>query len=139
MSRYGRSNYTDDTTSELAYDLRQRYAQIVGDHLVAVSTARINSDYPKYYRLLKCLYTICSHNIDKFIKHDEKEKKPVYKDYLMEANKVINQFPQEYLGNTHNEHGVAQVENVLLKLEKYLLAKMKKANMFGESRYDDGL
>jgi len=45
----------------LAYDLRQKYAEIVGLHLETVTRARIDKDYPLYFQALEDLFTVIKH------------------------------------------------------------------------------
>lgn len=60
---------------EMAYDLRQRYAKIVGDHLDDISYYRKARDYPDYFRALDDLYTIVQHKFKANKKKKEEEKR----------------------------------------------------------------
>lgn len=141
----------DNTT--LAYDLRQKYAEIVGVHLEAVAMARINKHYVNYFHALEDLYTVISHKFKeektsdpanyptKFKKKDTKRLDLDRKEELeQEIIDICNQYEQEFLGRSHNDpKAIYLIENSLRALERFYYYVMNKANVFGTTGYNEGL
>ena len=150
-----------DEPGQLAYDLRQRYALIVGDHLDEISNARRNSDYPEYFKSLENLFTIIKHKFKskKTSKEDEdaydytegeepkktKEKSEKksdldrYKELRQKAIDVSNKYESVFLGRTQDPEEVAKVEASLREMEMFLYYVMDKAKMFGSVGFNEGL
>ena len=137
-------NNRGDTTlqsQELAYDLRQIYAKIVGRNLDLVDLARFNKDYPAYFKALEDLYTIVKH---KFKKCTQKEKKKTtYKNYkTLRDNfiKLANKYRQAYINKSCTKgNEVAEIDTALRAMEMYLYNKMDKEGMFGKKEVDEGM
>jgi len=144
---------------ELAYDLRQKYAEIVGVHLERVTNARIEKNYPAYFEALEDLFTIVKHKFKKKKTTDDEEE-----DYELtytqnkKDNKKIkrsdldryyelrqfainrsNEYESTFLGNTKDPNEVALVEKSLREVEMFLFYVMDKARMFGSGGYVGGL
>lgn len=138
---------TADIGNELAYDLRQTYAKIVGDHLEDIAQARKADNYSIYYKTLRDLFVIVKHKIkDKKIKIRDKEGKEeevteteLFNRLLSEAAKIANQHPQEWLGRSKNPEACAKIEEVLNALEMYLYKQIDEAKMFGSHSNIPGL
>lgn len=147
-----------DEVKELAYDLRQKYAQIVGDHLESISEARRQRDYPEYFRGLENLFTVIKHKFKTKKTTEEEEgaydftetegrKKPKekksdlqrYKELRQKAIDVCNKYEQAFLGQTEDPNEVAQLEGALREMEMFLFYVMEKAKMFGSVGYNEGL
>lgn len=144
-----------DEVKELAYDLRQKYAQIVGDHLEEISQARREKDYPEYFRGLENLFTIIKHKFKnkKTSKDDDesynfegeinpKEKKSDlerYKDLRQNAIDVCNKYETTFLGRTDDPKMVSEIESSLREIEMFLYYVMDKAKMFGSVGYNEGM
>lgn len=129
---------------ELAYDLRQGYARLVGDHLIDVAYYRKEKNYPNYFRSLEDLYTIVSHKIknkENELKKKDKDKFKNYEDLKKEFIKIANEYPDAYCfppKDTHPEH-IGKIENSLRIIERYLYSMMDEAKMFGGKRDAEGL
>lgn len=137
-----------DQTKELAYDLRQGYAKLVGEHLIDIAYARKERNYPKYFKDLEDLYTIIAHKISdveekerKNLKKDEKEKYKNYEKLRSEFIKHANDFPQAYAikKEDKNPEHVGKIEGSLRAIERYLYRMMDKAKMFGGKGFSEGL
>jgi hypothetical protein len=121
-------------SKDLAYDLRQRYAKLVGDHFELVAQARINRNYGEYFRTLEDLYTV---SIAKFKKKEESKKK--YQEIKKELIEVSHKNAQAWNGTSQDPNEVAEVEEALRKIERFLWEKMIEANMMGSKEDDRGL
>jgi|TARA_Y100000310_G_scaffold3308_1_gene4237 hypothetical protein len=137
---------TTGITGDLAYDLRQRYAKIVGDQLEEVTYARKTRNYPDWFKALEDLYTITEY---KFNLSDE-EKKELKKDNskfelknytkLKEELVVIaNKHTETWGGSIKDPEEIAKIEKALRNIEEWILFKMNEANMFGSKRETEGL
>lgn len=123
----------------LAYDLRQRYAKIVGDHLEDVADARRNRNYPEYFKALENLNTIVKH---KFKKDKEKKNKEKVVDYnsLRDALiKIANEYQNAWTGEGTDSKEIAKIEKALRDIEEFIYSKMDEAKMFGGVRDQEGL
>ena len=135
-------------TEDLAYDLRQRYAKIVGDHLEDIAYFRKLKDYPNYFNSLVDLYTIIEF---KFKERKTSKSKPslkleVLKQLVKEFDdlendiiKISNNNIDTWLGKSQDTTAIAQIEGALRTIERYLYYKMNEANMFGSKREIEGL
>ena len=127
-------NATPPNATDLAFDLRQRYAKIVGDHMELVAGARLDRNYQEYFRALEDLYVLVRH---KFKKPIEDIKR--YNKLRSEAIVIANKYPDGWLSKNSNPNELAQIENALRELEMFLYSKMDIANMFGAKRDMEGL
>lgn len=118
----------------LAYDLRQEYAKIVGEHLRDIAEARKRDDYYNYFEALDDLYTIVLH---KFKKMKDKEKQ--YLEMKKEVTIVANKYPSVWTGNHKDANAHYEIDKTLKKIERFLYKEMDDANMFGGNWDDDGL
>jgi len=143
--------------TELAFDLRQKYAEIVGVHLEAVSMARISKDFPDYFRSLDNLFTVVKHKFkkkktaeeednipeeEKAKKKDKEEKKTPLERYNIlrgEAIKMANEYPNAFLKRTETPSEVSKVESSLRAMEEFLFKVMDDAKMFGSVGYNEGI
>jgi len=138
-------NYEGTENHDLVYDLRQRYAKLVGDHLEMISVLRIAKNYPEYFNALDHLYTIIEFKFKERTKEKamtwEKIKQKV-DDYAMLRKDVIAialKYPQVWFSKSINNQGVELIEQALKNIERYLIFKMGEANMFGSKREVEGL
>lgn len=119
-----------ESEKDLAYDLRQIYAKIVGEHLQDIALARKSDKYHIYYKALKDLHIIVSHKI-KDDKKAEKSEKEYYNDLIKKTVEVANKHPQEWLCKSSNPEACAEIEQALNKIEMFLYKKIDDAKMFG--------
>lgn len=123
---------------EMAYDLRQRYAKIVGDHMEDVAIHRKNRDYSEYFRALEDLHTLTQHKYKSKKKKEGKEPKS-YTELRQAVIVVSNENPYAWSGKGNNAKEIADIEKALRDLEEYIYLKMNEANMFGSKREMEGL
>lgn len=148
-----------DEPKELAYDLRQKYAQIVGDHLEDISQSRRERDYPEYFRGLENLFTVIKHKFKtkktvdkdeelydyedeekaKKTKEDKKSDLERYKELRQTAINIANEYRDAFLGRTDKPEDLAKLEGALRELEMFLYYVMEKAKMFGSLNYNEGM
>jgi len=125
---------------ELAYDLRQIYAKLVGDHLEDIAQARKSDNYAIYYKSLKDLHIIVSHKLkDKTEKGQDKTDEEVYNDLVKAAVTNANKHSNEWLGNSKDPKACAEIEHALNSIEMFLYKKIDEANMFGAQGKIPGL
>jgi|TARA_B100001971_G_C17821475_1_gene349137 hypothetical protein len=133
-------------TQELAYDLRQRYAKIVGDHLEEITYSRKGRDYPNWYKALEDIYTITEYKFS-LSKEEKKElekdnSKFELKNYTKlkkELVEVANKYVETWKGSLSNPEEIAKIEKALRNIEEWILFKMNEVNMFGSKRDTEGL
>lgn len=121
---------------EMAYDLRQTYAKIVGDHLEDIAQARKADKYSIYYKSLMDLRIIVNH---KFKKNKELDDKKEFKELVQEAVKLANQYPNEWLGKSKDPTACSMIEQALNDIEMFLYSKIDDAGMFGGNKKISGL
>ena len=141
---------------DLAYDLRQKYAEIVGIHLETVSRSRMSKDYPAYFQALEDLFTVIKHKFKKKKKGEKddstyiltfsKEKKGENKTDLERfyslrqiAIDKANNYSTVYFGQTDDPKQVVEIERAFRELEMFLFHVMDDANMFGRTGYNEGM
>ena len=123
----------------LAYDLRQRYAKIVGDHLEDVALARKNNNYSDYFKALDDLYTVVRHKFQVDKKDKEGKEEDKYLELKNECIKVANDNISSWSGKASIPNQISLIEKALRAIEMYLYFKMDEANMFGSKRDTEGL
>lgn len=132
-----------DVGNEMAYDLRQSYAKIVGDHLEDIAAARKADKYYIYFKSLKDLYIIVKHKFKKSKEKDEDGKviddNERYNELIKEAAKYANLFPNDWLGKDKRPEHCAEIERSLNEIEMFLYEKIEKAGMFGGNKMIPGL
>lgn len=124
-------NPIQEEEGKLAYDLRQRYAKVVGDQLEVIVFFRRERHYHEWFRALEDLYTIVAHKI----KDEDKE-------YDTIRNKIIiisNSYPESWKGGNQRPIEVGKIEDALREMERLLYEKMNDVGMFGVTWDDDGL
>ena len=83
------SDYNPEDDKFVAYDLRQIYAKLVGEHMADITIARKENNYFNWFRALEDLYTVTRF---KFEEPEEaiktwNEKKKKYEINLNDKNK----------------------------------------------------
>lgn len=139
---------TVDIGGELAYDLRQHYARIVGDHLDDIALARKADNYSIYFKSLKDLFIIVKHKFKdkkvKIIDPETKEQKEItqieyFNLLLLRAVSLGRLHPNVWLGLQKNPEACALIEETLNDIEMFLYERIDEAKMFGGSNYIPGL
>lgn len=144
MSLVIMENYSN--SESLAYDLRQRYAKIVGDHLEDIAQARKERNYSEWFRALEDLYTITEYKFKLSKKEAEDLKKDKskfeFKEYTKikkELCEIANKNQQTWKGSNNDSEEVAKIEKALRNIEEWLYFKMNEVGMFGSKRDTEGL
>jgi len=119
--------------TDLAYDLRQTYAKIVGEHLLDIAEARKADNYYIWYKALEDLHTIVKHKFK-----TEKEEKD-YNICRDNVTKLANKYVNAWLGKSLDPKQRSEIEEALRQLEEFLYDQMSKAKMFGEGGKIGGL
>lgn len=128
------NNYSNQPT-DLAYDLRQTYAKIVGEHLVDVAEARKADYYFGWYKSLEDLYTIVVHKFKK----DSEKKEEEYKKLKNVIVNLANTYVASWTGLTKTPEECFKIEAALKEMEKFLYREMDAAKMFGDAGRIPGL
>ena len=136
--QFNNSNPQQD--GKLAYDLRQIYAKLVGEHLIDIAIARKSKNLPAYFEALEDLYITTKHNFKAQKINKKAKKKPdTYISLKKTFIDLANENPEAYLGNSQETKPVAEVKKALNKIEMYLWNKMKEAKMIGTKDSEEGL
>jgi hypothetical protein len=125
-----------DSGETLAYDLRQRYAEMVAEHLIDIAVQRKAKNYPKYFTAIEDLECVVNH---KFRKNKQKniDDEGGYNNLIKEAIDIANKYRNTFTGISNNPEEVAKIEKSLRDIEKFLYKVMDNAKMFG-SNWDSG-
>jgi len=128
------------TSQPIAYDLRQTYAKIVGEHLLDVAYFRKQQDYPKHFDALEHLYIIVKHKFKK-PKKNSKEKKAEenYKELVDKFIKLASENKDAYFNKSQDSKQIGEIKKALAEIEMFFYKEMDKANMFGSKRDMEGL
>jgi hypothetical protein len=124
-------NYNDES-NELVYDLRQKYAEIIGGILEEIALARKEEDFKSWFNWLRNLRLEINQKLNK----KEREE---YKEILKETLKIINKYPEAYLKHSRDEYEIEEIINCLSELDMWLKDKMELHKMYGAKDYDEGL
>lgn len=127
---YNQTNNNQD----LAYDLRQYYAKIVGEHLESIANARRNNNYDQYYKSLDDLHTIIRHKFKNTTKDEEE-----YQTLKTKVLKIANENKSAWFGTSIKQESCSIIDSTLKDIEMFLYDKMEKANMFGSNKKISGL
>lgn len=115
-------------SKEMAYDLRQIYANLLGEHLVDAAIARKANNFYGWLKALEDIETIGHHL---FQNKDDADKK--FKEIKDEISKLANQHEQTWLGNnTTDAAEMEAIDAALRKMEKFLYDELEKGNTFGK-------
>jgi len=118
------STQTPTDPTLMAYDLRARYAQIVGDILEEIAIARDKREFPKWFSLLEDLHTEISQKLSN-------TEKTEWKEELEKCIETINQNKSSYNGSSQNGEKKYMVYNSIKDLDMWLRDKMETHKMFG--------
>lgn len=117
-----------EETNQLTYDLRQAYAQQLGEIRLGILLARKERDYKTWKELLDSLYIEVSTKLN-----DEDAKE--YNAMIIIMNKIINSNYKLYIENKP----LPELYMVLRKINIWLNKKMDQYKMFGAKETFDGL
>jgi len=114
---------------DIAYDLRQRFAQQVGDIRDRIIDARDNREYSKWFNQLDSLYVEISHKLTK-----------IEKDKFNEMMKEVNTATQKNRSVFETGKGNGNdLYSSLRKMNIWLQEMMEVHDIFGSKYVDDGL
>lgn len=126
--------------NEMAYDLRQTYAKIVGDHLEDIAQARKADNYAIYYKTLRDLKVIVKHKFKKkTVDGETVDDEANFNKLVTKAVTLANLHPQVWLKQKKDPIPCAQIEEALNEIEMFLYDKIEGAGMFGGSKITPGL
>ena len=91
------NNTSNPYGDQLAYDLRQRYAKIVGDHMELIAQARIDRNYSEYFVAIENLFVVVRHKFKK-LKEDVAE----YNKLKTYAIQISNSYRNSWLNQNNN-------------------------------------
>lgn len=129
---------TTTQAQDLAYDLRQIYARIVGEHLQDIAEARKNEKFYIWFKNLEDLHTIVKHKFKKK-KEDKQDPEKVYQNKKAALVKLANDHQNVWVGASTEPIAFALIETALREIEMFLYDKMNDAKMFGQSGHVAGL
>ena len=126
-------SYDDDTEKNIAYDLRQIYAKLVGEHLIDITNNRKQQKFYSWLKSLEDLHTIC-----KFKFCDKKKDAEDYKKLMNKIISLSNKYPNEWLNKSFENNKVLEIDLALRELEEYLYNEMEEAGVWGRGYvYDE--
>lgn len=117
---------------ELAYDLRQTVAEIVGELLIAITEARLNRNYMHWLNLLDNFHTEIS------MKLSTTEEGEYIKNWN-ETLDHVQQFKSCFEGKSQDPAAHSEVYGKIKLLEMWLRKKADKHDIFGSKRSGEGL
>lgn|SRR3990167_1212256 len=126
-------NFNALYNQDLAFDLRQIYAKIVGDHLLDISDARKQQNFYLWFKNLEDLHTIVRHKFKK------KEEEIEYEKIVNNIIDLSNKYSDVWLAQNKDASKVSEFEKALRELEMFLYEKMNDAHMFGQQARIPGL
>lgn len=121
-----------NVTSELAYDLRQKWVEIVGQILERIIIDKFNRNFVGWYEGLSYLHS----QIDRKLADSERGE---YKTELIKCIEILNQYSAVYLGASKDMKLVPIVHDALNELEIWLYRAMEEHHMFGSKEEVEGL
>jgi len=126
------STQTPTDSTLMAYDLRGRYAQIVGDILEEIALARSKRNFPRWFMFLEDLHI----EINQKLTTAERE---TYAKELEKCVNILNENASAYKGTSGNGEDKYKIYNAIQDLEMWIREKMEKNKMFGSKWDDEGL
>jgi hypothetical protein len=118
--------------SELAYDLRQTIAEIIGQLLMEITAARLERRYVDWMNLLDNFHTEIS------MKLSATEESEYVKTWNETMNHVQN-FKEVFEGRSQDSNNHSEVYGKIKLLEMWLRKKADKHDIFGSKRRSEGL
>lgn len=150
-------NKMDYDEKQLAFDLRLKYADIVGRHLEDIAIYRKERNFKEWFNAMEDLFNVIKHKL-KFKKFKGRVKyyftSEMFEDIVLEdytdfelyktirkgVINIINRYTEVYSGTSNDTKGFNLLCLSFQELEQYLYYLMDAGNVFG-SKYDedDGL
>ena len=130
---YESNNYNSDV-KDLAFDLRQIYAKLLGEHLIDASEARKANNFYGWYKSLEDIKTISKHKW-----RDLEKTEKAYNIKVEAIKELANKYPNAWLGKQKLNNQIEEIENILRDLEEFLYQQLEKGHVFGESGRTPGL
>ena len=118
----------DKEGESLAYDLRQRYAEMVAEHLIDIAIKRKAKNYPAWFTALEDLECVISHKFKKNKGTDDEEGYIKLKQLAIDK---ANEYSQAFLGVNSEPKEIAEIQKTLRDIEKFLYKVLDNAKMFG--------
>lgn len=123
-------NFITEDSNELAYDLRQKLANQLGDIRKDILEAREARNYPKWLSFMDSLFIEISQKVDV-------EEEGEFNVLMKKVNEVIQ---KNRLAFTNPKFDGQEIYVSLRKMNLWVNKKMEKYNMFGsKDTEDDGL
>lgn len=117
---------------ELAYDVRQALAQIIGEIMMQITAARLERRYMDWMNFIDNFHTEIS------MKLNDKEETE-YKELLKSTLDHVNKFKAVYSGDSVIPEHHSEVYSKIKELEIWLKKKADKHDIFGSKRANEGL
>ena len=117
----------DDEPKELAFDLRQKLAEQLGEIRREIIEVRLKKDYKTWLDLLDCLFIEVSKKLT-----DAEMKE--YDDNLKKANEIIKKNRRAFIGETKDGK---EIYAILKKIDIWINRKMERYDMFGSKPKED--
>ncbi len=127
------SDYNPEDDKHVAYDLRQIYAKLVGEHMADITIARKENNYFNWFKALEDLYTVTRF---KFDEPDAAQK--VYNDKRKTITLLANKYSSTWSGTTKDANHIQEIDSALRELEDWLYVQMEGGSLFGKGyKYDE--
>jgi len=127
-------DFTVSDQKDLAYDLRQYYAQIVGESLMHALVHRKNIDFYNWYKSLEDVKTVTLHKWK-----DQERSLKIYNELVDNIKKLANKYPAAWSSKSNNANEFGEIEEAIRRLEEFLYKEIERAKMFGEGYVTAGL
>jgi hypothetical protein len=115
----------------LAYDLRQTYAEIVGNILKEINYYRNTQDTRNYFYSLRRLFIVIKHRLERHLV----DTKPYY-EFISNIQGYIKNHKTVWLGIKKNPTIKAEIDEELNQLEMWLWYAADEAKIFGDRDYE---
>lgn len=125
----------EDIPTELAYDARQGYANLVNIHNEEYVRAKFNQDFFEWFRFLRYLKNFTYHN------WSNKENALIkYKEICNKIEALANdeRYKSTWRGESRKQDAVELFEEALGELEEFVQFQMKEGGVYGTKyEYDE--
>lgn len=108
----------------LKYDLRQKWAEMLGEDLRKILEARDEENYPLWFKLLRNLHMDSEYKYKK-VDHDDYEKK------LKACLDAIKENEHAYTSHQAGTEARGKLHDKLAELHKFLIEMLDKHKFFG--------